>query len=106
MKWFAVALLAITLLLQLGLWVSDNGVREIYRLEAAVADQALQNATMRQRNQLLAAEVADLKKGTAALEERARSELGMIAARESFFQVVPGRAPPAYATAQNGTTSR
>jgi len=43
------------------------------------------------RNEQLIAEVADLKAGMAAIEERARSELGMIGRNETFYQVVPVR---------------
>ncbi len=93
MKWLAMALAIATLLLQHRLWLSDDGIREVTRLQAAVAAQQDHNDTLRARNQQLAAEVADLKKGMTALEERARSELGMIARNESFFQVVPRGAP-------------
>lgn len=96
MKWLAVALAAVTLFLQQRLWLSEDGVREVARLQEAVGAQRQQNQLLRARNLQLAAEVADLKKGMTALEERARSELGMIAPNESFFQVVPRRPlPPA-----------
>jgi cell division protein FtsB len=89
MKWFAVALGVVVLLLQHRLWMSKDGVREIGRLEAAVAAQRAENESLASRNAELAAEVRDLKKGVAALEERARSDLGMIAANETFYQVIP-----------------
>lgn len=94
MKWLAVALAAVTLLLQQRLWLSEDGVREVARLQEAVLAQQQQNESLRARNLQLAAEVADLKKGMTALEERARSELGMIAPNESFYQVVPRSATP------------
>ena len=89
MKWFAAVLVVATVLLQYRLWLSDNGIREVARLKAEVAAQQAANEEFAQRNRQLAAEVSDLKNGMTALEERARSELGMIAANESFFQVVP-----------------
>jgi cell division protein FtsB len=89
MKWLALALVAATLLLQQRLWLSDDGIREVARLQEAVAAQRHHNEGLEARNLQLAAEVADLKKGMTALEERARSELGMVAPNESFFQVVP-----------------
>lgn len=89
MKWLAGVLILVVLLLQYRLFVSDDGLREMRRLEADVAAQRGANAQLVERNARLAAEVRDLKQGLAALEERARSELGMIAPRESFFQVVP-----------------
>jgi cell division protein FtsB len=98
MKWMAATLLTVVLLLQYRLWLSEDGVREVARLERSVEQQKLENAGLSARNQQLAAEVADLKSGLAALEERARSELGMIGRRETFYQVVPAQtmryAPP------------
>jgi cell division protein FtsB len=89
MRWLAGALLAALLLLQYRLWVSSDGVRAVVRLEGAVAAGRLQNHALAERNRQLAAEVHDLKQGYAALEERARSDLGMIGPNETFFQVVP-----------------
>ncbi len=86
----------LVLVLQYRLWLSDDGVREVARLTAAVGAQRAENARLTARNEQLAAEVADLKSGLAALEERARSELGMIGRNETFYQVVP--APPARST--------
>jgi cell division protein FtsB len=91
MKWFAVALGVVVLLLQYRLWMSDEGVRELARLEQAVERQRAENADLVSRNAQLAAEVRDLKKGVTALEERARSDLGMIARNETFYQVIPPR---------------
>lgn len=91
MKWFAAVLVVATVLLQYRLWLSDNGIREVARLKAEVAAQQAANEEFAQRNRQLGAEVSDLKNGMTALEERARSELGMIASNESFFQVVPGQ---------------
>jgi cell division protein FtsB len=89
MKWFAAALSIVLLLLQYRLWISHSGVRELGPLNAAVAAQTAENARLTERNRELAAEVHDLKNGMTALEERARSELGMIGANETFYQVVP-----------------
>ena len=96
MRWLAAALLVVVALLQYRLWLSDHGVRELTRLKAAVAVQQAQNGRLAERNHQLAAEVRDLKNGLAALEERARSELGMIRADEVFFQVLEtAPSPPA-----------
>jgi len=92
MKCFAAALALVVLLLQYRLWLSADGVRELARLEEAVAAQRAENERLASRNAQLAAEVRDLKKGVIALEERARSELGMIASNETFYQVVPPHA--------------
>ncbi len=91
MKWLAGALVAVLLLLQYRLWLSNDGVRELSRLSEAVERQKAENAELEERNEQLVAEVADLKAGMAAIEERARSELGMIGRNETFYQVVPNR---------------
>lgn len=88
-KLFAGVLFVLVLLLQYRIWLSDDGVREIRRLHLAVAQQSATNTDLKRRNEQLAAEVSDLKSGTVAIEERARSELGMIGPSESFYQVVP-----------------
>jgi cell division protein FtsB len=91
MKWLAAALAAAVILLQYRVWLSENGVREVERLRHAVASQRADNDQLAERNRQLAAEVRDLKTGMDALEERARSDLGMIARNETFYQVVPPR---------------
>ncbi len=95
MKWLAAALLAVLLLLQYRLWLSGDGVREVLRLRAAVAQQQQQNVALAQRNRELEGEVRDLKQGYTALEERARSDLGMIAGNETFYQIVTPPSLPA-----------
>jgi cell division protein FtsB len=91
MKWLAITLGVVIAILQYRLWLSDSGVRELGRMENAVTAQQAQNAGLVERNRQLAAEVRDLKTGMAALEERARSELGMIASNETYYQVVPAK---------------
>jgi cell division protein FtsB len=63
-------------------------MREVTRLQAAVEAQQAANRVQGERNKQLSAEVADLKGGMTALEERARSELGMVGSNETFDQVV------------------
>ena len=93
MRIFA-AVLAITLLLLQGrLWLSDRGMREVSGLQISVEAQRAANHEQSQRNRQLGAEVANLKVGLTALEERARSELGMVAASETFYQVVRANTP-------------
>jgi cell division protein FtsB len=89
-----IALLAFALLLvglQAKLWWGDGGWREAQQLRATVAEQKAENARLQQRNDALAAEVEDLKSGEAAVEERARSELGMVKPGETFYRVVEPR---------------
>jgi cell division protein FtsB len=93
MKFLVGLLLALLLLLQYRLWLSENGFRESTHLRAAVAAQQAENAALERRNRELAAEVLDLRSGSAALEERARNDLGMIGKAETFYQVVPPGTP-------------
>ena len=88
-----VLLLALLAWLQYRLWFGNGGQREVAALQAQVQRQARDNAGLRQRNEALAAEVEDLKSGEAAVEERARSELGMIKPGETFYRVVDDRKP-------------
>jgi len=76
-------------LLQYKLWLGEGGFSDVQRLEQKVAEQEQENAMLLQRNLELEAEVADLREGVEAIEERARSELGMIKEEEEFFLVVP-----------------
>src|SRR5262245_18210339 len=105
MKWFALTLGIVVLLLQYRLWVSPNGVRELGRLEEAVTEQRVENERLANRNAQLAAEVRDLKKGVTALEERARSDLGMIAGNETFYQVIPPHSDSASAEPERTRTA-
>ncbi|HWN05535.1 MAG TPA: cell division protein FtsB [Steroidobacteraceae bacterium] len=88
MKLVAATLLAALLLLQYRLWVSDEGMREVWHLRQAVENQVAENTVLAERNAQMRAEVADLKQGLTAVEERARNDLGMISANETFYQVV------------------
>jgi cell division protein FtsB len=91
MKVFAAILILALVSLQARLWMSDQGMREVSRLQAAIALQSAANREQAERNRQLAAEVSDLKLGLTAIEERARSELGMVGNNETFYQVVtPG----------------
>jgi cell division protein FtsB len=93
MRILVVALGVILLLLQYRLWISDQGKREVWRLTQAVEAQTAANAGQRERNRQLLAEVTDLKVGLTALEERARSELGMVGNSETFYQIVTPATP-------------
>ena len=83
-------LLLILVLLQLKMWFVEGGYRDVQRLAQRVEEQAQENESLAQRNRELQAEVEDLRQGLEAIEERARSELGMIKENEEFYQVVPG----------------
>ena len=84
-----IGLLAMLLVgLQTRLWHGEGGREAVVALQAQVDALAHENGGLRQRNDALAAEVQDLKSGEAAVEDRARSELGMIRPGEVFYRVV------------------
>ncbi|WP_114281104.1 cell division protein FtsB [Thioalbus denitrificans] len=88
MKWVIVVLVLVLVSLQARLWFGEGSLAEVWRLRQSVKLQEQTNAEQRERNQVLEAEVRDLKQGLEAIEERARSELGMIREGETFFLLV------------------
>lgn len=89
MRWLFAILTVTVTMLQVRLWLSDDGYRKTLDLRTAVADQRAQNQVLRERNAALDGEVINLKQGLDAAEERARTDLGMIGPNETFYQVVP-----------------
>ena len=81
-------LLVLLLLLQYSLWLGKGSWLKVWDLDKQVEAQKQVNDANQKRNAAMDAEVRDLKRGTDALEERARSELGMVKPGEIFFQVV------------------
>ena len=97
MKPLRVLLLLLALLLaglQYTLWLGNGGHSEVAALRQQVATQQAENLRLEERNGALAAEVEDLKSGEAAVEERARSELGMVKPGETFYRVIDGEQLP------------
>lgn len=68
--------------------MGDGGVPEILHLQEEVEKLQQHQQQLEERNASLAAEVKDLKQGYDAIEERARSELGMIKKDEKFYQII------------------
>jgi cell division protein FtsB len=90
MRILLAVLVLLLILLQYTLWLGEGGFTDVHRLQQRVSEQQQENARLEQRNHQLEAEVQDLRQGYDAIEERARSELGMIREEEEFYQVVPG----------------
>ena len=84
-------LLLVLIALQVKMWFGEGGYRDVKRLSVRVEEQARENEVLAQRNRELQAEVDDLRQGLHAVEERARSELGMVKENEEFYQVVPAQ---------------
>lgn len=89
----AVAALAIAI--QWPLWFGKGGWLRVWELQRSLEAQRATNAALAARNNDLAAEVASLREGREAIEERARSQLNMVRDGEVFFQWVPTGPPPA-----------
>lgn len=91
MKWGLAALATLLLILQYKLWVGDGGIPEVLELQQEVSAIENEKKRLEERNQALHAEVTDLKKGLDAIEERARSELGMVKKEETFYQIIKSK---------------
>jgi cell division protein FtsB len=87
-KKIIIILIVLLVLLQYKIWLGDGGIPKILQLQEDVDTVQAQVDKLKDRNQALDAEVQDLKKGLDAIEERARSDLGMIAQDEVYYQVI------------------
>lgn len=81
-------LLLLLALLQYRLWLDKGGIPEVLKLEQEVESASIEVKRLQERNQKLEAEVIDLKTGLEAIEERARTDLGMIKNDEIYYQVI------------------
>ncbi len=93
MRWLALVFAVLIVALQYPMWLGKGGWLQVRELDRQVAAQREANARLKARNEALDADVRDLKTGSEAIEERARSELGMVRQDEVFFQVQPAAAP-------------
>ena len=88
MRYLVITLLVILALLQYRLWLSPGGLTDVNKMEQTKQDLMDENDQLRERNASLAAEVIDLQHGLEAVEERARSEMGMVKSDEVFYQII------------------
>ena len=96
MKTLIIILTVLLILLQVKLWTGNGSIPKVWELKSAIEIKQQEKRHLSERNQVLEAEVRDLKSGLEAIEERARLELGMIKKGETFFQVIE---PPQETTA-------
>jgi cell division protein FtsB len=87
-------IVAVILLLQYPLWFGNGGFLNAWHLRKEIEAQKLENTKLRERNEALEAEVEDLKQGLAAIEERARHELGMTRKGETYYRVLENPPTP------------
>jgi cell division protein FtsB len=102
LRWLAFAFVALIAALQYPMWLGKGGWLQVRNLDRQLATQQESNARLKARNDALDAEVRDLKTGYEAVEERARSELGMVKQDEVFFQL---QQPSSQADKQVTTTA-
>ena len=95
MRWISLILFVLILLWQYPLWLGKGSWIKVWELDRQVEAQKKTNQQIKLRNTVLDAEVRDLKQGTEAVEERARSELGMVKRDEVFFQIIDNHPPVA-----------
>lgn len=99
MKKIIVILVVLLVFLQYKIWLGDGGIPRILQLQEEVDTVQTQVDKLKERNQALDAEVQDLKKGLDAIEERARSDLGMIGQDEVYYQVIDKK-PATHSTSE------
>ncbi len=87
-KIIAFVLLVLLIWLQYKIWLQDGGIPEVVQLQQEIEEVKTEVQQLQERNLSLDAEVKDLKKGLDAIEERARSEMGMIKEGEVYYQVI------------------
>lgn len=88
MRAFAILLLLTLGWLQYTLWLGKNGMADYAKVSSDVDLQQEVNQGLRNRNEQMFAEIDDLRKGSEAIEERARHELGMIKKGETFYRII------------------
>jgi cell division protein FtsB len=88
MKLVTLILVVLIAALQYPLWLGKGSWLRVWEVDRQLREQTLANQKLQARNAALDAEVRDLKEGLGAIEERARSELGMIKQDEIFFQIL------------------
>ncbi len=109
MRLLAIFFAVVIAALQWPLWVGKGGWLRVWQLDQQVSEHMAHNGQLKERNTALEAEVSDLKTGSDAIEERARSELGMLKQDEVFFQILdkhkPATIPPLNASRTDGSAA-
>ncbi|AUT67945.1 MULTISPECIES: cell division protein FtsB [Paraburkholderia] len=105
MRLVTVVLLVLLVLIQYPLWWGHGGWLRVHELQQELAQQLKKNADAKERNERIQGEVQDLQNGTAAVEERARYEMGMVKDSEVFVQFVSPNAPSSALNVPQSSTS-
>ena len=88
MRLITVIMIGIVLTLQYRVWFGQHGMKDLRELQDDLARQQQTNDSLQQRNQLIAADIDDLRNAMEAVEERARNELGLVLSDETFFRLI------------------
>ena len=95
MKWLALGLFLLLLVLQYRLWFAEGSLAEQHRLEIQIVEKTRINTELQARNAVLEREVMELQSGNKGVEQRAREQLGLVREGETFYQIVEKPAPAA-----------
>lgn len=82
-------LVALLVLFHAQLWMGRGSVPSVHEMQRRLDEQVAKNTQAQLDNDQLAAEVKDLQEGLEMVEEKARSELGMVKPNEIFVQIMP-----------------
>ena len=91
MKFITLLLVLLLLIMQINIWLSKDGYSRILEIKGLIQDQQQENDEMTSRNSQLKEEIKDLKDGYAAIEEKAREDIGMIKEGEEFYLITEPR---------------
>ena len=86
--WLIAGLALVVVALQIRLWVGEGSLAQVSALKSRVTQMRVENGIREQRNSILRAEIIELKSGLESIEEKARSEFGLIKQGETFFLLV------------------
>lgn len=87
-RFFIAILIVFFLIIQFDIWVKDDGLNRVKELQEMIDSQSEENQRLKLRNQQLEREIEELKSGTESIEEKARTDLGMIKEGEEFYLIV------------------
>jgi cell division protein FtsB len=87
-RFFIIILIVFFLMIQFDIWFKDDGLYRVKELEEMIGSQVEENERLKLRNEQLEREIEELKSGTESIEEKARTDLGMIKEGEEFYLIV------------------
>jgi len=87
-RFFIIILIGFFLMIQFDIWLKDDGFSRVKELEQMIDSQTEENQQLKLRNEQLEQEIEELKSGTESIEEKARTDLGMIKEGEEFYLIV------------------